>query len=693
MQQSTLVRSTVTVGMKEWLRKAKGFQSCVLDGEVTRETAKAIYLVGHAAVRPTQRCYRCGHVIENPVSQLVGYGPYCSDYLGIPRDVSKAQIEEVKRRIIATTKWEGWLPKGSVNITVLKAGDPPTQAELELEDNRDVVKLTVVKNRIYIRSPFAYKDAIKSELPGRQYDKEQKMWHVPATPSAAGAVWAMFGKLGPEIDGAFKDLLGQFAARVDAAAHKTAGDLPDIPITGPLAPWLHQKQAFHFASELDALGLFMDMGTGKSRVVVDLIQNRDHKRVLIICPRSVVGVWPKQFSIHGRGKFNVVAPRATTPGGGSTSVPQRSAQIKDALERAPKDVPLVCVINYEATYRSPMAEVLLAQKWDLVVLDESHRIKAPGGKASMFCGKLGRRSAHRAALTGTPMPRSPLDIYAQYRFLDPGIFGTSFAAFRNRYAVMGGYGGHEVLGYQNQDDLAKRMYSIAFRVMAEDVLDLIPVLHEERSVPLEPEAQNVYRELYANLVADVGVGRVNAANALVKILRLQQVTSGALPVEDPDDDTVKMTLVSTAKRNLLSDTIEPLPTKEPIVVFCRFKWELGYIREVAEEQGRRYGELSGKSKDGLTEESTMREDIDVLGVQIQSGGVGIDLTRARYHVYLSTGHNNGDYMQSLKRGDRPGQERQVVYYHLFCDATIDKDIHAALADGKSVTDFVMGLAK
>src|SRR5262249_16192811 len=133
----------------------------------------------------------------------------------------------------------------------------------------------------------------------------------------------------------------------------------------------------------------------------------------------------------------------------------------------------VAVVNYEAAWQEPMGALLLATKWDLVILDESHRVKAPGGKASMFCASLRKSAAARLCLTGTPMPLSPLDLYAQYRFLDPGIFGTSFAAFRNRYAVMGGYGGHEVLGFDEErmPELNDRMYSIGFRVMADDVLD------------------------------------------------------------------------------------------------------------------------------------------------------------------------------------------------------------------------------
>jgi SNF2 family DNA or RNA helicase len=429
--------------------------------------------------------------------------------------------------------------------------------------------------------------------------------------------------------------------------------------------------------------LAMDMGTGKSKVAVDIACSRGYQRILIVCPRSVLGVWPREFERHAECSMNVVAPRKGT-------IPKRSAAVTDALaqqQRSRTPEAVVAVVNYEAAWRSPMAELLLETKWDLVILDESHRIKAPGGKASMFCARLRRSAAQRLCLTGTPMPHSPLDVYAQYRFLDPGIFGTSFAAFRARYAVMGGYGGHEVLGYQRQDELAERMYRIGYRVMADDVLDLPPAVHERRTTELSPKGRKVYDSLAKSLYADIEAGQVTASNALVRLLRLQQVTSGQLPVDDSD----VIEIVDESKRALLSDVLEDLPTEEPVVVFCRFTHDLDSVREVCEKQDRRYGELSGRRKDGLTDHAEMNPDIDVIGVQIQAGGVGIDLTRARYCIFHSVGYSLGDYEQALKRTHRPGQQRSVIYVHLIVDDTVDVKVHEALQDRRDLVEHVLGM--
>jgi SNF2 family DNA or RNA helicase len=299
-------------------------------------------------------------------------------------------------------------------------------------------------------------------------------------------------------------------------------------------------------------------------------------------------------------------------------------------------------------------------------------------------GRLGQKVKYKLGLTGSPMPHSPLDAYAQYRFLDPTIFGTSFTRFRSRYAIMGGFQGHEIKGYQHEDELNEKFYSIAYRV-GREAIELPEAIHETRTCVLEPSALKIYKELehdcFTALREDT---TITPANALTKLLRLQQVTSGVVK----DDDGV-LQEVSKAKGELLADIMEDLPTHEPVVVFARFQADLDTIRRVCEEQGRKYGELSGRARDGLTSDSTMSPDIDVIGVQIQSGGVGIDLTRAAYCIYLSLGYSLGDYEQSLARCHRPGQTRTTFFYHLITEGTVDEKVYKALDERRDVVESIL----
>jgi len=312
--------------------------------------------------------------------------------------------------------------------------------------------------------------------------------------------------------------------------------------------------------------------------------------------------------------------------------------------------------------------VILGTAWDLLVLDEVQRIKGPGARQSLFAARI--RAAHKLALTGTPMPHSPLDLYGQYRALDPGIFGTSFTRFRARYAVMGGYENRQVLRFQHEDELRRKMDQICYHV-PKDALDLPPITTGERYCTLGREAARIYAELEREFIAQVQDGVVTAANALSKLLRLQQVAAGFVKTEDG-----RQREVDAAKAGLLGELLEDIGAHKA-VVFCRFHHDLDTIRRVAEELGRGKpcGEISGRVNQY---EQWKQGHFGTLAVQIQAGGLGIDLTEASYVIYFTLGFSLGDFQQSMARVHRPGQARPVVVYRLVARGTVDSKIIRAL---------------
>jgi SNF2 family DNA or RNA helicase len=571
-------------------------------------------------------------------------------------------------------------------------------------------RLRVDGGRIYVNALVAHQALLKS-VPGAQWDPATRAWTYPATPTTASELLAAFVGLEIRADDEVRALAGAGVERAKVIRAKEdilLSELPEVP-WAKLPLWAHQRACFWYAAQLldiadpatpryvheqppgrpdqGGAGIFMEMGTGKSAVAISLAQAAGARMTLVVCPNSVVGVWPRQFREHGALAWNVVALRGKKGGAIPTKdkkdLAHAAAQTSGAL-----GLPLVLIVNYESAWLDPLAKWLLAQDWDMLILDESHRIKSPGSRVSMFMATLARRARRRLALTGTPLPHSPLDIYGQYRATDPSIFGTSYARFRDRYADMNPVLHNKVQAWKNQAELTDKIYGIAYRVTKE-VLDLPEQIHLRRYCALEPGCRRVYDEMARDMVAEVEGGTMTAANALVRLLRLQQVASGyaTIPGEDGEKELVE---VGKAKRDLLADVLDDLPAGEPTVVFAVFRKDLDNIRAVCAEKGLAYGELSGRDKGGLTVDSTMAPGIDVLGVQLRSGGVGIDLTRASTAIYYSMGFSLGDYDQSRSRLHRPGQMRTVRYVHLLAEDTVDLRVYNALKERKEVIDTVLG---
>lgn len=443
-----------------------------------------------------------------------------------------------------------------------------------------------------------------------------------------------------------------------------------------MALWDHQREAVEFALARKATLWHMGMGTGKSRCAIELAKRLGISRVLILCPLSVVPGWVDQLRQYGP-DFEPVPLRKGT-------VRRKAEYAKERLSLAhAMGKKAVVIVNYESARNEPLASMLMAQKFDLLVLDESHRIKSPKGTTSRWVSRLAKTCERRVALTGTPMPHSPLDVYAQFRALDPALFGLSFVRFRARYAKMGGYGMKQVVGYQNMAELQDRLGSYTYQA-DRSVLDLPDAIHQRIPIELGSKARKLYTALDRDFVAAVREGEITASNALVKLLRLQQLTSGWVTVEQ--DEQTDLVEVDTAKRDALVDLFQDLPANEPVVVFGRFTADLRAAHDAAASAKRTSLELSGQRREL---EDWQAGRATVLAVQIQSGGTGIDLTRARYCVYLSAGYSLGDYEQSLARVHRPGQSRSVNYYHLVAQDTVDEKVYQALRDRKQVVESVL----
>ena len=420
------------------------------------------------------------------------------------------------------------------------------------------------------------------------------------------------------------------------------------------------------------------MGTGKTLITIalagTLYNNQKINKMLIVAPLSIVSVWESEFKKFADFDFNI-------------AVLDGSSQKKyQALNNLFGKGLQVAVINYESCWR--IEEMLAIWQPDLIVCDESSKIKNPQAKQSKALHRLGKQSKHNIILTGTPVTNNPLDFFSQYKFLDENIFGSSFYAFRARYAILGGYGNHQVVGYKNLPELVEKAHSIAFRITKKEALDLPEQVDQIRLVDLEPKAETQYRLLERESVAELEQGNVVAMNVLTKLLRLSQITGGFVKTEISDEAVP----ISSAKINALEEIIdECMDARKKLVVFARFVVEIDAIERLLIKKKIGYALIKGDVKDRAEQVEKFQKDetVRVFVGQIQTTGMGLTLTAADTAVFYSLDYSFSSYEQAKARIHRIGQKNNCTYIHLIANKTIDEKVFDALKRKKSIADLVV----
>lgn len=538
--------------------------------------------------------------------------------------------------------------------------------------------VSIAGDKLQVYNSYKYKDALKQI--GCRWSPEEKAWWIAATPEN-------FRKLTLAVPGlrVDKEVTRRMTEMAIAEAEQQDTDWSSVKPLEPMplktVPFQHQVAAFNMAITRPCFAALMEQGCGKTAVAIAVAGYRfkrgEVNRVLVVAPASVVPVWPKEFATHAD------FPHDVRPLEGSTQ--KRSEVLK---KWAPDPAVLqAAVINYEATWR--MDEALAAWRPDMIICDESQRIKTPGARQSKAMHALGRRAKYRMILTGTPITQGPLDFFSQYKFLDQDIFGRSYYAFRARYALMGGYGNRQVIGYQNLDDLVQKAHSVAFRCRKEDCLDLPEQIDQVLYCELEKDARRIYDQLVKESVAELSDEEVVIApNVLSRLLRLSQMTGGYLRVDE------QTTLVSKAKMGLLEETLDDLiEAGKKVVVFARFIPEIEAIVKMLEKKkvahGLIYGATPMDARGEMVESFQTDPAVKVFVAQIQTAGLGITLHAADTAIFYSLDYSYANYDQCRARIHRIGQKNNCTYIHLVARNTVDEKVLSALAQKRDLADQVV----
>ena len=422
----------------------------------------------------------------------------------------------------------------------------------------------------------------------------------------------------------------------------------------------------------------MDMGTGKTITTIAvagaMYQEEKIKKLLVVCPKSIVDVWEQEFEKFAGFPYSVVVLNGT----GLKKI--------DAIRHMNGIGLQVIVVNYESCWR--LEAELTKWKPDIIVCDESSKIKNPQAKCSKALHRLGKISSYNLILTGTPITNSPLDFFSQYKFLDERIFGGSFYGFRSYYAILGGYQNHQIVGYKHLAELVEKAHAIAYRIKIDEAVELPEFVDEIRPVKLEKKAQQIYDGISKDSYAELMSGEVTTRNVLTQLLRLSQCTGGFIRNDDGDDAQQ----VSTAKLEALEDIIdECMEQKKKVVVFARFVPEIDAISKMLTKKKIAHTIIKGDVKDRAEQVEAFQNnpDVRVFIGQLQTTGMGLTLTAGTVAVYYSLDFSYTNYEQSRARIRRIGQTKRGVYIHLVAKDTVDEHIMSALKQKADVAHMLV----
>ena len=416
----------------------------------------------------------------------------------------------------------------------------------------------------------------------------------------------------------------------------------------------------------------MDPGTGKTKIAIDsiaaFVNNGSVKKVLVLCPINALSVWPKEFGIHSPVKADIWV----RPEKGNSE--KKAIIFNDWVETTKEgnhfyDVD-IAVFNYEAIVRrdgkKPIFDAISKWNPDMIVLDESHKVKTATAQRSRQAHKLCAEARYTLLLTGTPISKNLLDLYSQLKCINPAIWdGKSWSAFRNEYGIFGGKSGYELRGYTNVDDLISRYAPYVSTARKEDCLDLPKVTDIKIPVRWDPTSWASYVRFSNDGMVVHKRHMIFAPIVLVKLLRMQQMTGHT--VNDEDGNPV---VFNENKLAYTKDLVENLQEAgKPVIVFARFKAELEVLQKELDTPYVIKGGVSAKRRGEISK--NWKGDKPVI-IQIASAEALDGLQRICSHaVFYSTDFSWINYFQARGRIDRAGQESPVTFYHMVMEESVD----------------------
>jgi SNF2 family DNA or RNA helicase len=462
-------------------------------------------------------------------------------------------------------------------------------------------------------------------------------------------------------------------------------------------PYEHQLIALEKSWDKEEYAYFMEMGTGKSKVLIDNIAMLYDKGkingVLIVAPKGVYKNWySSEIPTHLASHIEYKSVLWTA------SISKTKQEELNSLFKSDFNLH-VLVMNVEAFSTKKglqFALKFLNSHKTLMAVDESTTIKTPSAKRTKSILALSKSAVYRRILTGSPITKSPLDLYTQCGFLNEDLLGfSSYYAFRSRYAHMieRNFGGRRVQivkSYQRLDELSKLIEPFSYRVLKEDCLDLPEKIFIRREIELTEEQLKLYSTMKQMALATLNGKLLTAPNVLTQLMRLHQITCGHFKSDDGK--------IQELKNNRLEELMSILEeTEGKAIIWANYIYDIERISAAIKKE---YGDDSVVEYYGAIHTDERQKNIERFQDPLspfrffignpQTGGYGITLTAANTVIYYSNGYDLEKRLQSEDRAHRIGQKKSVTYIDLIAEKTIDEKIVKALRKKIDIASQIMG---
>jgi len=461
-------------------------------------------------------------------------------------------------------------------------------------------------------------------------------------------------------------------------------------------PYQHQLIALEKSWNRETYAYFMEMGTGKTKVLIDnaamLYDKGKIDGLLIIAPKGVMGTWYNQeLPAHLPDHIENVAVMW------QANITKSQSIKLGNLFKTGEELHIL-IMNVEALSTNKglkFAQKFLLSHNTLIALDESTTIKNPKALRTKNIIQISDMAKYRRILTGAPVTKNPLDLFSQCYFLDPyHLDHQSYYSFRTRYAIMktayiSGRSIQLVSGFKHLDELAEKLKPFSYRVLKEDCLDLPPKIYMKRNIELSTEQKKVYKEMKEQALAHLHGKQITTMTALTQLMRLHQITCGHFAADDGTTQEIK-----NHRLEELMDVLDEVEGK--IIIWAHYQYDIKkIIKEIKKVHGPRsvvdyYGLTPQDQRDKNREAFQNDSKVRYLVGTPQTGGYGITLTAANTVIYYSNGYDLEKRLQSEDRAHRIGQHKPVTYVDILAEDTVDEKIVKALRKKINIASEVMG---